>query len=198
VLIVSGDGDPFVDAAMIASAIARASEAHARDDPQAGHWPHVEQPAVLARVIGDFVRTLDAASGRQRGAAGLESRVRQQVGAGVLRRLRARHGARRDRADPSPRRPRAVKTVMGTASSIYESVTFTTRRPTARAPTSSGRRQRSAAGAARHHHPHQGRRRPHRAGGDPPSPLGAALRFSAELGKRLDGAIPSDYFHAAA
>jgi len=29
-------------------------------------------------------------------------------------------------------------------------------------------------------------------------PLGAALRFSAELGRRLDGAIPSDYFHAAA
>src|SRR5262249_49940653 len=60
VLIVSGEGDPFVDATMIASAIApRFAEAARATIAQAGHWPHVEQPAVLARMIGDFVRKLD-------------------------------------------------------------------------------------------------------------------------------------------
>ena len=92
----------------------------------------------------------------------------------------------------------AVKTLMGTASNIYESVTFTQE-------ASNGSRTylewtaaafggqelrgitiltRDGDGRIRHAAIH------HR-------PLGAALRFSAELGKRLDGAIASDYFHAA-
>jgi hypothetical protein len=93
----------------------------------------------------------------------------------------------------------AVKTLMGTASNIYESVTFTheashgertylewtaaafggleLRGITILTKGDDGRIVR----AAIHHRP-----------------LGAALRFSAELGRRLAGAISSDYFHATA
>jgi len=200
VLIVSGEGDSFVDAAMIASAIAPRFEKAARTTiPQAGHWPHVEQPALLARVIGDFVRTLDAAAAgavAQPGwKAAFANRSAQafsdafapdmELDATVL----TRPLVGRD----------AVKTLMGTASNIYESVTFTNeatngprtylewtaaafggeelRGITILTKGDDGRIVR----AAIHHRP-----------------LGAALRFSAELGKRLDGTIPSDYFHAAA
>ena len=93
----------------------------------------------------------------------------------------------------------AVKTLMGTASNIYESVTFTheaTNGPRTylewTAAAFGGQELRGITiltkgddgrivRAAIHHRP-----------------LGAALRFSAELGKRLGGSIPSDYFHAAA
>ncbi len=200
VLIVSGDGDPFVDAAMLASAIVpRFGKATRATIPQAGHWPHVEQPAVLARVIGDFVRTLDDAPassvGQQGWKAAFANRSAQAfsdafapdmvLDATVL----TRPLVGRD----------AVKTVMGTASNIYESVTFTheatdgprtylewtaaafggleLRGITILTKGDDGRIVR----AAIHHRP-----------------LGAALRFSAELGKRVAGAIPSDYFHAAA
>jgi pimeloyl-ACP methyl ester carboxylesterase len=200
VLIVSGEGDPFVDAAMIASAIApRFGKATRATIPQAGHWPHIEQPAVLARVIGDFVRTLDDAAvapvAQQGWKAAFANRSAQAfsdafapdmvLDATVL----TRPLVGRD----------AVKTVMGTASNIYESVTFTheatngartylewtaaafggfeLRGITILTKDDDGRIVR----AAIHHRP-----------------LGAALRFSAELGKRLDGKIPPDYFHAAA
>jgi pimeloyl-ACP methyl ester carboxylesterase len=200
VLIVSGEGDAFVDAATIASAIApRFGKATRATIPQAGHWPHVEQPAVLARVIGDFVRTLDQAPAgavaQQGWKHAFASRSAQAfseafapdmvLDATVL----TRPLVGRD----------AVKTLMGTASNIYESVTFTheasngertylewkaaafggleLRGITILTKGDDGRIVR----AAIHHRP-----------------LGAALRFSAELGKRLGGVIPSDYFHAAA
>jgi pimeloyl-ACP methyl ester carboxylesterase len=200
VLIVSGEGDAFVDAAMIASAIApRFGKAARASIPQAGHWPHVEQPAVLARAIGDFVRTLDAAPAagpaQQGWKAAFANRSAQAfaeafapdmvLDATVL----TRPLVGRD----------AVKMVMGTASSIYESVTFTheaTNGPRTylewTAAAFGGQELRGITiltkgddgrivRAAIHHRP-----------------LGAALRFSAELSKRVGEAIPSDYFHAAA
>jgi hypothetical protein len=200
VLIVSGEGDSFVDAAMIASAIApRFGNATRTTIPQAGHWPHVEQPALLARVIGDFVRTLDAAPAgavaQQGWKAAFANRSAQafsdafapdmELDATVL----TRPLVGRD----------AVKTLMGTASKIYESVTFTQEASTGSrtylewtASAFGGQELRGITiltkgddgrivRAAIHHRP-----------------LGAALRFSAELGKRLDGTIPSEYFHAAA
>jgi pimeloyl-ACP methyl ester carboxylesterase len=200
VLIVSGEGDPFVDAAMIVSAIApRFDKATRATIPQAGHWPQVEQPALLARVLADFLQQLthstapgSAPSGWTGAFASKSVQAFSDAFApGIV--LEASVLAR-----PVVGRE-AVKTVMGTASGIYESVKFThettdgqrtylewvaaafggmeLRGVTILTKDEEGRIVR----AAIHHRP-----------------LGAALRFSSELGKRLGEAFPADHFHAAA
>jgi len=200
VLIVSGEGDPFVDAAMISSAIApRFAKGTRATIPQAGHWPHVEQPAVLARVIGDFVRTLDAvpagSAAPQGWKAAFANRSAQAfsdafapdmvLDATVL----TRPLVGRD----------AVKTLMGTASNIYESVTFTHEASNGSrtylewtAAAFGGQELRGITILTKDHDGRIVRAAIHH------RPLGAALRFSAELGKRLAGTISSDYFHATA
>jgi hypothetical protein len=167
--------------------------------PQSGHWPQVEQPALLARVLADFLRQLSDPSPRgstQQGWAGAFASKSAQAFSDAFAPdivLEASVLAR-----PVVGRE-SVKTVMGIASHIYESVTFThevthgprtyleweavafggeeLRGVTVLTKDDEGRIVR----AAIHHRP-----------------LGAVLRFSAELDRRLNGAIPPHHFHGAA
>ncbi|MFF3559273.1 alpha/beta fold hydrolase [Streptomyces sp. NPDC002574] len=194
VLIVRGAEDGFVTQEMIAGAIApRFPGARVATVPGGGHWLHVEFPGVVADEIRAFLRTLDAgdtASGWRGGfsaqsASAFAERFTEDVvlEASVL----VLPIAGRDLVAPA----------LAAASAIYESLEFTaeaTQDSTTylqwRATAFGGLPisgvtvlEKNADGkivhAAIHHRP-----------------LGAALRFSAELRARLAGTIPSAHFFA--
>ncbi len=192
VTIVRGAGDGFITADVAARAQARFEGAKIEVVEGAGHWPHVEQPQALARVLEPLVATPAVAP--QGWTRAFAQKSTQAFGdafapdmvleASIL--TRPVVGADQ------------VKTVMGTASAIYELVTFTHQARegsrdylewearafggevlhgiTILTKNADGKVQR----AAIHHRP-----------------LGMALKFSAELGRRLQGQIPSDHFFGA-
>ncbi|MEM5329152.1 alpha/beta hydrolase [Paraburkholderia sp. JHI2823] len=60
VLIVRGEDDAFVNAEMISSSVApHFSHPETVVVERAGHWPHVEQPASVATILGAFMATVD-------------------------------------------------------------------------------------------------------------------------------------------
>ncbi|PBC92482.1 pimeloyl-ACP methyl ester carboxylesterase [Streptomyces sp. Ag82_O1-15] len=201
VLIVRGEGDGFVTESMVHDAIApRFTDVTAVSVAEAGHWAHIEQAAevaghldrLLAGVLGsEAAPVADTTAPRgwtnafaQKSATAFGEAFTEDVvlEASVL--LRPVEG--RDQ----------VKKVMGAASAIYESLRFT--RESVDGPRSYLEWEATAFGglpiegvtlltrnaddqilrAAIHHRP-----------------LGAALRFSAELRDRLAGEIDSDHFH---
>ncbi|MDM0117467.1 alpha/beta hydrolase [Variovorax sp. J22R133] len=201
VLIVRGQGDPFVTNEVVASAVApRFSRPELAVIDKAGHWPHVERPEAFAKILGDFITHLASVN------AGAE--VRQQGWTQAFAQKSADTFAEAFASDivleasvlaePVAGREQ-VKAVMAEASQIYESLAFTNE-------ATKGKRtylewSAKAFGgvqlfgitiltkdddgkvvhAAIHHRP-----------------LNAALKFSAELGRRVHGRIDASHFHRVA
>jgi predicted alpha/beta-hydrolase family hydrolase len=199
VLIVRGEGDSFVTADLVSSAVlprfdrpAVASVGHA------GHWPHVEQPGAVAKMLADFLATLNRSSGAAAAAPQGWTRAFEQKSSSAFADAFAPDIVLEASVLARPViGVEHVKTVMGTASKIYEALAFTHE-------ASSGRRSyleweaqafggeklcgitiltRNEEGkivrAAIHHRP-----------------LGGALKFSAELGHRLQGQVDASHFYA--
>ncbi|HEX6704085.1 MAG TPA: alpha/beta hydrolase [Albitalea sp.] len=200
VLVVRGEGDPFVSAEVVASAVApRFTSPTIAVIGQAGHWPHVEQPRAVARTLEQFLLVVDPPRGPQVGTQGWTQAFSEKsanafgeafasdivLEASVLARPIA--GAEQ------------VKAVMGEASRIYESLSFTNEATNGKrsylewSAVAFGGEQLwgitiltrnddgKVVNAAIHHRP-----------------LHAALKFSAELGRRLQGRIDGSHFHSVA
>jgi hypothetical protein len=201
VLIIRGAQDGFVTADMIAAAVAPRFP-HARNVtvPDAGHWPHVEQPAAVAALLNEFMERIDtmtntAANVQPQGwtdafAEKSSDAFADAFAAEVM--LEASVLSR-----PVEGRDQ-VALVMTTASTVYKALQFThqavsgdrtyleweakafggvdLRGVTVLTKNDSGQ----IVNVAIHHRP-----------------LGAALAFSAELGERLRAAIDPDHFHEA-
>lgn len=59
-LIIRGNSDPFVTEDLLhASVLPRFDHAETIGIDEAGHLPHLEKPADVARIVGNFVRSLD-------------------------------------------------------------------------------------------------------------------------------------------
>jgi esterase len=59
-LIVRGAGDPFVTEEVIGAAVLpRFANAPLVGIADAGHFPHLEKPEEVSRIVGDFARSLD-------------------------------------------------------------------------------------------------------------------------------------------
>src|SRR4051794_24755436 len=191
VLIVRGSDDGFVTEDLVATSVSpRFASAQRVVIERAGHWPHLEQPAALAAQLDRFL-TQHATGADDNTAAD----VRRQGWTNAFASKSADAFGKAFADDvvleasvltrPVEGRDQVMR-VMGTASGIYESLVFTQE-------ASAGRRtylewEATAFGgmvlrgvtvltkdadgrivrAAIHHRP-----------------LGAALRFSAELGERL-------------
>lgn len=56
--IIRGAADPFVDEAMAARTASRFASSDVVAIESAGHWPHVEQPDEIAKIITEFVRAV--------------------------------------------------------------------------------------------------------------------------------------------
>ncbi|BCW43843.1 alpha/beta fold hydrolase [Arthrobacter sp. StoSoilB5] len=194
VLIIRGDADPFATAELVSSAVAPRFR-HVKEEvlSGAGHWPHVEQPRNVAGLIGRFLKEVSEASATTSGGADAQgwinafaSKSADDFGEAFHRDVVLEASVIR-----SPITGREnVKAVMSAASSIYESLEFT--HQTVNGPRTYLEWQATAfsglkiygvtiltkdeagqiVSAAIHHRP-----------------LDAALRFSAELGKRLGKSV---------
>jgi hypothetical protein len=198
VLVVRSEGDSFVTAEVVANAVApRFDEPAVACIGNAGHWPHVEQPEAFAKTITEFLSHLDGAGapGAQRGW----TQAFEQKSSAAFAEAFAQDIVLEASTLAEPVAGiEQVKDVMGTASRIYEALAFTHQ-------STSGLRSyleweaqafggvklsgitvltRNEEGkivrAAIHHRP-----------------LGGALRFSAELGRRLQGRIDASHFYRA-
>jgi pimeloyl-ACP methyl ester carboxylesterase len=206
VLIIRGDGDTFVNAAMLSSGVTPRFKAPTiASIEHAGHWPHVEQPAVVACAVGSFL-----ANGEQApNAAQLpDASVAPQGWTQAFEQKSA--DAFADSFAPDVvleatvlAKPaigiEQVKTMMTTASKIYEALSFTHEARNGQrdyleweVQAFGGERMRgvtvltkNAAGKIVHVAIH------HR-------PLGGALKFSAELGRRLQGKVDASLFYSGA
>jgi pimeloyl-ACP methyl ester carboxylesterase len=201
VLVVRGADDGFVTEDLVAAAVSsRFASVHTVAIEGAGHWPHLERPSAVAAQLGQFLVRVVSDDG---GITGAEVRPQDWTDA-FASRSAARFGAAfadgvvlegANLMRPVEGREQVMR-LMATASGIYESLRFTHE-------ASSGRRnylewEATALGGldlrgvtilvkdergqivyvAIHHRP-----------------LGASLRFSAELRQRLTGVLDPGYFY---
>jgi thioesterase domain-containing protein len=203
VLIIRGAGDAFVSAELISSGVTPRFEAPSVVSIEhAGHWAHVEQPDAVARIVGSFIANLELAS---------HTPVVPVAPQGWTRAFERKSAdAFADAFDPNVvleasalAKPVVgsdqVKTVMTAASKIYEALSFTheahndPRNYLEWEVRAFGGEQmrgitvltKNAQGKIVHVAIH------HR-------PLGGALKFSAELGRVLQGQLDASFFYRGA
>jgi pimeloyl-ACP methyl ester carboxylesterase len=191
VLVIRGAKDGFVTEQLAGAVMGRFANVREHVIDRGGHWLHVEYPVTVAATILDFkdsVASGKTAQGwRHSFASQSQSEFAEQFADEIV--FEATTLAKPVEGKQS------VATVLAAASSIYESLEFTAEAQGTsttylqwRATAFGGMRidgvtvlERDAGGkivtAAIHHRP-----------------LGAVLRFSAEIRDRLAGVIPADYF----
>jgi pimeloyl-ACP methyl ester carboxylesterase len=193
VAIVRGAGDGFITVETIAQRVKGRFEAAAVSVVEgAGHWPHVEQSQAVARILEAFIAAdADAPKGWTRAFEQksqtafadafapdivLEASVLAEPVAGIEQ----------------------VKTVMATASTIYEALAFTHQATEGlrsylewEAEAFGGEQLRGVTILTRNEQGKIVRAAIHH------RPLGSALKFSAELGRRLQGQVDPRHFHRA-
>jgi pimeloyl-ACP methyl ester carboxylesterase len=200
-LVLRGADDPFVtDDVVSAGVISRLPQAVSADIDGAGHWPHVEQPSAAAARISEFLEQavveFQGNNATQEPPEGWTQAFAAKSGDAFAEAF-AENVVLEASALQRPVEGRdLVKTIMGTASNIYESLVFTHEaREGARTyleweATAFGgmklfgvtiltkNEDGKIARAAIHHRP-----------------LGALHALSGELRRRLDGAVDSSYFY---
>ncbi|MFM0205852.1 alpha/beta fold hydrolase [Paraburkholderia sediminicola] len=209
VLIIRGGGDAFVTAELISSGVTPRFEApNVVSIERAGHWPHAEQPDAVARIVASFLANLEPASHTSNVPGVPVAPVAPQGWTRAFEQKSA--DAFADAFDPNVvleasalAKPVVgsdqVKTVMTAASKIYEALSFTheahndPRNYLEWEVRAFGGEQmrgitvltKNAQGKIVHVAIH------HR-------PLGGALKFSAELGRVLQGQLDASFFYRGA
>jgi len=196
VLIVRGERDAFVTDSVVAQAVVPRFDHPAQACiGNAGHWPHVEQPEAVAGVLRTFLASLDAGA------------VAPQGWTQAFERKSATAFAEAFSSDivleaSVLARPvvgiEQVKTVMGTASKIYEALSFTHEASSGartylewEAQAFGGEKLSGITILTKNEHGKVVRAAIHH------RPLGGALKFSAELGRRLQGQLDPTHFYGA-
>ncbi|MGB8206669.1 MAG: alpha/beta fold hydrolase, partial [Mycobacterium sp.] len=191
VLVIRGGADGFVTKALVEKIVARFAGAREEVIDRGGHWLHVEQPDAVAEMLLEFsdeIRHTTTANGWRQGfAEQSQATFADEFADEVV--LDATTLAKPIKGKQQ------VAQVLATASSIYESLEFTAEAhhgPTTylqwKATAFGGMQirgitilDRDASGkivaAAIHHRP-----------------LGAVLRFAAEIRNQLAAEIPADHF----
>ncbi len=198
VLVVRGEGDPFVTEEMVATAVAPrfANLARASVD-RAGHWAQVEQPEAFAQRLQEFLASVEA---RGRAPSRGWTRAFEQKTSSAFADAFA-PGIVLEASVLT--RPAVgvdqVKTILGTASGIYEALAFT--HEVVDGPRTYLEWEAQAFGGEKLH----GITILIRGEDDKIArvaihhrPLGGALKFSSELARRLQGQVDADLFHALA
>jgi hypothetical protein len=201
VLIMRGTDDGFITEDLVSTAVSpRFASAKTVAIDGAGHWPHLERPLAVAAQLDEFLTQslsdgggITAAEVRPQGwTDAFASKSAERFGAAFADHvvLEAANLWR-----PVEGREQVMR-VMGTASGIYDSLRFTHEASSGprtyleweatafggldlRGVTILTKDERGQIVHAAIHH----------------RPLGAALRFSAELRKRLTGVVDPGYFY---
>jgi pimeloyl-ACP methyl ester carboxylesterase len=200
VLIATGMDDTFATFSNAQAIASRFSRAQVLTIPSSGHWPHVEQPDFVADLIENFVLSLghrSAAGSKHTGATGwtraFGEKKEDAFGAAFADNVRFEASVMKEIVEGRER----VKTVLGAASKLYESLEFTRRAVDGDrtylewdAKLAGGERvagvtiltadpDGTITGIAIHHRP-----------------LSGLLRFSSDLAQSLNGRIESSLFHS--
>jgi pimeloyl-ACP methyl ester carboxylesterase len=198
VLLVRGDSDPFVTAEVIREGVSpRFPQATLQGIAGAGHWPHVQQPQALAQVLATFLATLDgdtAPAAPQGWTRAFEQKSQTAFADAFAPDIVLEASVL---AEPVAGIEQ-VKTVMATASTIYEALAFTHQANEGlrsylewEAEAFGGEKLRGVTILTRNEQGKIVRAAIHH------RPLGSALKFSAELGRRLQGQVDARHFHRA-
>jgi len=196
---VRGEADPFVTAEVVSTAVApRFDEPAIASVSNAGHWPHVEQPQALAEILGEFLTTVDRAPSTAVGRQDWTHAFEQKSATAFADAFAADIVLEASALAKPVIGAEQVTTVMATASNIYEALAFTHEATNGlrtylewEAQAFGGvklsgitiltkNEQGKIVRAAIHHRP-----------------LGGALKFSAELGRRLHGKVEAAHFFSA-
>lgn len=193
VLLARGERDAFITPQLFADVVVpRFHEPALASIGNAGHWPHVEQPHAFATVLLDFLAPVDAASVPQ----GWRRAFEQKSAAAFADAFASDIVLEASVLTKPVVGEQQVKAVMKAASTIYEALEFT--HETTQGPRTYLEWEARAFGgeklsgitiltkndggeivrAAIHHRP-----------------LGSALKFSMELGRRLQGQVDASYFY---
>ncbi|MEV5383654.1 alpha/beta hydrolase [Streptomyces sp. NPDC052721] len=201
VLIIRGEEDGFVTEDLINAAVApQFTEVRAVQVAEAGHWPHIEQPTEVAAHLDRFLARVsssgdvhDSGAPRPQGwTSAFEQKSASAFGEAFAAQVVLEASVL---ARPVEGRDQ-VKSVMGAASEIYESLRFireTTNGPRTylewEATAFDGLPLEGVTILTKDAHGHVVRAAVHH------RPLGAVHRFSAELRTRLHGVIGAEHFH---
>jgi pimeloyl-ACP methyl ester carboxylesterase len=205
VLIIRGQDDGFVTADMIETSVApRYRHVSSEAVAHAGHWPHAEQPEVLASLLDKFLGSIDWTAPTGNTAIDVRSQGWTQAFAkksedAFAEAFDAQVALEASTLAKSVHGLVDVKAVMGAASNVYESLVFTHEAVNGlrsylewKAVAFGGQELRGVTvleknevgkiiRVAIHHRP-----------------LKAALRFSEELRERLSGTIDANHFYNGA
>jgi pimeloyl-ACP methyl ester carboxylesterase len=198
VLLATGEADSFATPQSAKEIASRFRQASVVSIPNAGHWPHAENPQFVARIISDFVAAIATNTGASKAQGGWaqafgdksEGRFVENFDEAVV----FEASAMTARVEGRER----VATILGAASKLYEALEFTRRSQdgdhsymewevrlrggerasgiTILITNASGK----ITGIAIHHRP-----------------LSSLLRFSAELRQALAGKIEPELFYGA-
>lgn len=125
VLIVGGASDPFVTSEVVSSVAARFSEVRTTSLGMAGHWAHVERPDLVAGLMLGFVAGFSKDRGA-RDAAGDWKKAFDEKAASTFASAMSKDVVLEASTLLRPvRGVESVQAVMAAASSIYESLSFT-------------------------------------------------------------------------
>jgi hypothetical protein len=197
VLVIRGAEDPVVtDDLLSAGVLPRFGQAETATVPGAGHWAHIEQPAAVAGLLDAFVARV-----HHTGEAGVRPQdwttAFAEKSAGAFGQAFSEDVVLEATVLTRPVAGREqVSQVMGAASGIWESVAFTQESAQGRrtyleweAAAFGGTPMQGVTVLTRDEQGRIVRVAIHH------RPLGGALRFSAELRRRLAGRIDADHFY---
>lgn len=122
VTILRGVNDPFVTAEIVSSYVApRFAAAIETSVPGAGHWPHVENPVVVAALIADAANT---ESTNERPAQAWQSAFEQKTEEGFAAALASDVRLEASALAKPVQGKDKIKAVMAAVSGVYESLEF--------------------------------------------------------------------------
>lgn len=197
VLVIRGERDPFVTAAVVEDGVVpRFTDVAVATVADAGHWPHLERPEAVATLLDDLVDRVTGTDGS--GGRGWTAAFGARTAAAFTDTLAADVVLRASALRAPVEGREEVSAVMAAASGLYSSLSFTHEArqgprtylewvATLPDGTELGGVTRLLADdagrtvdVAIHHRP-----------------LDGLLHFSDELGRRLEGRVAADRFHRA-
>jgi pimeloyl-ACP methyl ester carboxylesterase len=126
-LVATGEADSFATAQMAKEIASRFKNCSVLSIPDAGHWPHAENPRFVAKIVSDFVTSILVQTGAAQARGGWAQAFGDQTEGGFT-----------EKFDPSIVFEASVMTarvegrervaiILGAASRLYEALEFTHR-----------------------------------------------------------------------
>jgi len=126
-LVAIGEADSFATAQMAKEIASRFKNCSVLSIPDAGHWPHAENPQFVAKIVSDFVASISAQTGAAQARGGWAQAFGDRGEGGFTEKFDASIVFEASVLMARVEGPERVATIMGAASRLYEALEFTHR-----------------------------------------------------------------------